>query len=198
MGVLTPHVRISLPYAQRVLLNEAAAGVGAYATFAINDVYDPYVTGAGAQPIGFDQYAQLYGRTRVVGFDYVISFGNITGTTSPAWAGVIYSPQSTLPANPEAWSIQPTGAQWVMLAAVSSGGSVKTLSGTVDIPSVMGVTKSEYLDEMDFAATTSGGPARRGYIHVWVMGYTASSAAHVLFTGKYLTEFSQPVALSLS
>lgn len=198
VNVLTPHLQVRLPYIQRALLNEAAAGVGAFTTWSLNNIFDPFVPAGGAQPLGFDQYTQFYGRYRVVGFSYKISFGNITGTTNPIWAGVFYSPQSTVPSDPVAWAIQPTGAKWVQLAAVSAGGACRTISGTVDIPAVMGVTKSEYMDEMDFAATTSGGPARQGYLHVWIFGYTASSACNVLVDLKYLTEFSQPVALSMS
>lgn len=48
-----------LPYCTQVTLN-AAPGNYTYHTFLTNSLYDPDLTGAGHQPLGFDQYSPLY------------------------------------------------------------------------------------------------------------------------------------------
>lgn len=200
MSVTVPHFRVVLPYATRFVQTEATPGAGTYHTFALNNVYDPDFTGVGLQPLGFDQYSQFYGRYRVIGLRYVITIGNITTPNAyPIMAGLYASPQSTLPASPDAWTVQPTTSARSAVVSVPGGGKdVVRFSGKIDIPASLGVTRQEYLDEADFAGTTGGGPARQAYLHVYGIGLTVAASVYFQLQLWYDTEFIQPVALSMS
>lgn len=199
MGVLTPHIRIVLPYAASISLSEAAAGAGASYSYCLNNVFDPDFTGVGAQPLGLDQYAQFYGRYRVCKLRYAVSFSNLSGTTQPIYVGLYCSPQSTLPANPMAWVIQPTpGTKVKQIAATTGGLTVHEFKGSVNLPKIFGVTAKEYFDEADFTALVSSNPARQGYLHLFVVGGAAVATARMLVRLWYTTELSQAVALGLS
>jgi len=73
-------------YADSFSLNPAA---GAYAsqTFRANDMYDPDYTGAGGQPLGFDQMMQWYRHFAVIGSKITVTAGTSTTTSTniTAW-----------------------------------------------------------------------------------------------------------------
>ncbi len=200
---IKPHTMVSLKYpSQALTITEAAAGAGTSYSFAVNSVFDPDFTGAGNQPIGYDQWSQFYGRYRVKALRYKIYMMNVIGTANAQCvAGVYFSPQSTLPANPTAWLAQPSlgsPSKTVVLSSYGGGQDVKTLTGSVNLSDLFGVTPGEYANEMDFAATTGGSPARLGYMHIWVLGSSNAAVLRFHVILDYHTELSQPVALSVS
>lgn len=58
--------RVQLVYTERVSITSTTGAIGIY-RFAGNDVYDPNVTGTGAQPINADVFTTQYNRCRVHG-----------------------------------------------------------------------------------------------------------------------------------
>lgn len=199
----------SLPVQQRALLvtfpwqwsatlaEVATGGTGAFYTLAVNNAYDPNFTGVGLQPLGFDQYSALYSRYRVIRVRYEIDVAN--RGANPLRYGCYPSPQSTLPADPNAWTIQNAATQVKLMSASTGGMAVGRLSGSIDLPKLFGLTKSEFLNEHDFSAIISAGPARVGYLQFFITGLTAT-VADVNYTVRlYMTtELSAPVALGLS
>lgn len=198
MGMVqVPQLRVTLPYFAYIGLVESVfVGSGSYYTFAINNVFDPDFSGGGLQPLGFDQYAQFYGRYKVKGFSAEISFAS--ATTSGILVGAYFSPQSTLPAVPLAWPVVNTTSRSMQLATSTGGPSTGVINLQANLADVFGVTPNEYASDMDFAATTSGGPARQAYMHVYIIGKAVLANANVAIKLKYDTEFTQSVALSLS
>lgn len=202
VSALAPHTVRALRYpTQAIAITESAAGTGAYYTFAINNVNDPDFSGAGNQPIGLDQWTQFYGRYRVLRLKYRLFCGNVSSPGStPVMTGVYFSPQSTLPANPTSWLCQPTfGSRAKILSNINGGTDVCEMSGTVKIHDVFGVTKNEYMSEMDFAAVIGTNPSRVGYMHVWILGNAVTTCSLRFWSIlEYDTELSQPVALGVS
>lgn len=197
MLVQVPQLRVRLPYYTFLAMNEGVAGAGTSYSFAINNIFDPDFTGGGLQPLGFDQYAQFYGRYRVTGFSAEVTYSNRIPVAEVV--GVYFSPQSTLPSVPSAWPVVNSTSQSKLIGSLDGMGTVQ-FKVKANLPDVFGVTANEYRDDMDFAATTVTGPARQGYMHVYLFGRSGSTVASVDFTVKlyYDVEFSQSVALSLS
>lgn len=196
-AVVEPRRVTTLWYGTYGNLTEVAAGAGASYTFAFNNVFDPDFTSAGAQPVGFDQMAAFYGRFRVIACTFHVDFSNITGSVNPVVVGFYASAQSTLPASPNAWYLQPYSKS-ALLGGIGSGKDTVSLHMRIPIMDVFSVTKSEYMDEADFAATTGGGPARQGYVHGFIYSITAASTVRWRPRLEYVVEWTQPVALSLS
>lgn len=197
-----PHTVVALKYPSQALgIYEAAAGAGVSYTFSVNSIFDPDFSGSGNQPIGMDQWAQFYGRYRVLKFRYKIYMVNLSSTVK-VMAGIYFSPQSTMPANPTSWMAQPDlggKTRAVVLSAQGGGRDVATLSGSARLCDVFGVTQKEYTAEMDFAALVTNSPARQAYMHIWCLG-DGSAIGSIKFYGvyEYDTELSQPVALNVS
>lgn len=195
--VQVPALRVTLPYyAYLGIVESVIIGSGSYHTFAINNAFDPDFTGGGLQPLGFDQYSQFYGRYKVKGFNAEISFQN--ATNSGILVGAYFSPQSTLPAVPLAWPVVNTTSRSMQLATSTGGPSIGVINLQANLAEVFGVTPNEYASDMDFAATTSTGPARQAYLHVYIIGRAVLANANVAIKLNYDTEFTQSVALSLS
>lgn len=197
-----PHTNVQLKYPTQALgIYEAAAGSGVAYSFAVNNIFDPDFSGAGNQPVGLDQWAQFYGRYRVLKFKYKIHLVNLSNAVKLV-AGCYFSPQSTMPANPTSWMAQPSqggATRTVVLSAQGGGRDVATLTGTARLCDVFGVTDKEYRAEMDFAALITGGPARQAYMHVWCLGDASAVGSMKIFgIFEYDTELSQPVALNVS
>lgn len=190
-------IRVLLPWIWNGTITEAAAGAGASYSFSVNNAFDPNFTGAGSQPLGFDQYSALYGRYRVTNCKISIYWGN--RTAQPITVGMYTSPQSTLSADPNAWFVQNVSTRMKMLAPNTAGSAVGELRSTVDMAGLFGVTKAEFEIEHDFVASTGAGPTRNGYVHLFVKGVSGVVASSDYCIRLWmLTEFSNPVALSLS
>lgn len=189
--------RVVLPWSWSASLGETAAGAGGSYTFAINNCFDPNFTGAGSQPLGFDQYAALYGRYRVLSVKFEIVAGNRTAL--PEQFGYFTSPQSTLSADPNAWSVQNKSARMTMLSPNTAGPAVAHFRGNADMAGLFGVTRAEFEIEHDFVAATGAGPTRAAYLHLFVRGVSGTIATYDYTIRLWMTtEFSNPVALSLS
>lgn len=201
-SAVPPLSYVSLKYPSQALgIYEAAAGSGVSYTFSLNSVFDPDFSGSGNQPIGLDQWAQFYGRYRVIKVRFTLYIVNLS-TSVKLVAGCYASPQSTLPANPTSWMAQSdlgTKTRCVVLSTQGGGRDVTTIKGVVHLPKVFGVTQKEYTSEMDFAALITNSPARQAYLHMWILGdASAVGSAKIYTVFEYDTELSQPVALSVS
>jgi len=194
--VQVPSLRVRLPYSYQGSLVEGAAALGAAYTFRISDVFDPDFSGGGLQPLGFDQYTQMYGRYHVHGFRYEVSFA--TRTNVPIFVGTYLSAQSTLPASAVAWFVVNETVKTRQLGSNSGGDNTAVLRGSTNIASVFGVTPQEYKSDQDFSALVTADPARNAYLHVFVVGRSAVATMDFSIRCYYDTEFSQPVALSMS
>jgi hypothetical protein len=198
-SVVSPHLRITMPYAQSGALTEAAANLGAYQSFALNSAFDPDFSGGGLQPLGYDQYAQFYGRYRVLGIRVEVSVSNGSATV-PILGGIYCSPQSTLPAVATAWRVQPTPSTKSKFLSPNAGGTpVAVFRANVPLAMVFGVTTKEFTDDQDFSANFLSSPARLAYMHVWIQG-VAGAVASAYWSVRIWQdiELSQAVALSLS
>ncbi len=86
-----PHsMRVELPYvslAEVTTTSNGAAGWGHFQTWSLNSIFDPDVSGVGHQPLGHDQWANLY-------HDYYVNKVRVRSTysmvdTSPTLRGAL-------------------------------------------------------------------------------------------------------------
>lgn len=73
---------VRMKYTDRFTLNPNPSGVHAYHFFRWNSIFDPDLTGTGHQPLGHDQYANLYKHYYVVGAKATCTFVNTSAVGS--------------------------------------------------------------------------------------------------------------------
>ncbi len=193
--LIAPVTYVQLGYFSAVRITESASGVGNFNSYRLNDLYDPDFSGTGAQPAGFDQVSALYTRFRVMKVALSIDWVK-RGATSSAYAVAYPSAQSTLPAGCQAWPLQP----YAKSGAIPLGGPSHFHTSMVcDLPKILGLTRSQYMDEIDFTCTNSSSPTRSPYLHVGVFsrfGTLVDCEVYVRFV--FSVECSQPVNNDLS
>lgn len=76
---------VTLRYAESNVSLDPAAGIPADYFFRANDLYDPNYTGAGHQPLGFDQWMALYTKFSVLNSKITVKFSNGADATTADW-----------------------------------------------------------------------------------------------------------------
>lgn len=182
---------VNFQYQEFATWTESASGVGTFYSFRLNDLYDPNAAVGGFQPVAFDQVCTLYSRFRVV--DVAADVEIMNTTTTPMTVVTFPSSASTLPPSCQAWPLQPY-AQSALLGSVNGGKSVWRNKRRYKIWDILGISKSQYMNEFDFTCTGSSGPLRAAYLHVCI--YTRSGTIGVAGGNvrlSFRTECSQPV-----
>ncbi len=184
-----------LAWPSQIGLIEAALGVGDFHTYALTNLFDPDYTGAGNQPIGFDQVSTMYNRFRVMSVRIVLEFAN--NTNVPVDVGYVISTAPTLPASPFSWCVQRIADQ--KLLSYNTGGNSTTKFVIVVSPwEVLGIQKRQYIDEADYSGTSAAGPSRTCYLNVWTLGRSGTANVQATIRFYYKVELSEALNLGLS
>lgn len=190
--------RTKLVYADKIQRNVAATYDGY--VWRLNSAYDPDYTGAGHQPLGYDQLAPaLYARYRVLSCKVEVEVVN-TGSSAPLnW--VCYPSNAHALASGSVATAWERAAQWgcpVHTAQqVASGGGPRFVK-TFYPHQVPGLTKAEYLSDDSFQAAYNADPAEVIDLQVEVSSADASSLCvyAIAIRLTYEVEFSDRVQLS--
>jgi len=140
-----------LKYAESTLVT-SIAGAATY-VFNLNSIFDPNRTGIGHQPYGHDSLELLYNRYRVTSCSFAISAIDTNGkyiqvAAIPSNELLSVSSISQVVENPRARYI-----------TQAPNAALKTLKGTVSIPSLVGRTKSQYMADDRYQATFGNSPS---------------------------------------
>lgn len=164
-------VEVVLKYFERNNLSSAIVGVDAR-IYRGASVYDPDFAGIGHQPLGFDQWASIYQRYRVISCkciatyhpladgDTVIPFINATETSS-------------VHGNPDTYIESPFSVWGAPINA--NGTSNKTLIMNIKTAQFEGDSGALY--DKDYTADVGGNPTRDWFYHVGVMNANFADAS---------------------
>lgn len=129
--------------------------------FNLNSIFDPYRSGTGHQPQGYDQWSNFYGRYRVDACKVTVSF---SGSTSGS--GVVI----TILGNNEGATIADTSVAaetpLSITKSYSNGGPTIVLSKHFNLPILTGVTPSVYKADDRYQAIISSNPSEILCLHV--------------------------------
>lgn len=184
--------RTKLKYIQR-LAPTTAAGANYHQVFAANGCYDCDITGAGHQPMGFDQLTALYKQFRVFGSRIEMK---ITDTSATAGASAIEL--ATVPSFTSS-DFAATDPQTVAEEAYAKFTIVPTHtagmtyhSNYIDIAKFYGRRRTDF-SATDFYGSDSVNPANIVYWHVCAQAIdeaTTLANLYIYLTITYYVEFS--------
>lgn len=154
--------------------------------FNLNSVFDPNRSGIGHKPYMTNTMSTLYNRYRVLSCSYTISAYNSNNTVlvsaTPANNPITFSTTDEAMENPR--------TKWVVQTA---GGTIKTLKGFVNIASLMGRTKAQYLADDNYQALTSASPSELGILNMAAQSIVAADVqVDFTITLNYLVEWFDP------
>ncbi len=182
-----PMVKRVFKYTDLHQISCASSGdYGSEIRYNLNALYDPYYTGAGHQPYGFDQVMATYGKYRVQRVSYRITFttpgaANDMLCTASVSPGTSASLASLAPARPLEWPNSTHGH------LSSAGTRLCVLTGSVDLHVICGVSKQRYDADDTFVGSVSANPSQLALLSIAVASYSgaASEACSCLVELEY-------------
>jgi hypothetical protein len=164
-------LRAHFNYAARVQLNPGA-GTVATNVFSANGLYDPDITGAGHQPMGWDELIELYDHG-------VVKHARIEVQLQPQPTcvyGVSVVGSTTVPYTDPLGFIESAHTSWQMADHYySTAGGLRaiTLTQSVDIAKFLGV--KDLMDGREFASDNGSNPSEGVFFMVWAAASDGST-----------------------
>lgn len=184
-----------LAYSAAPGLTEGALGAGTLYVYSLSSIYDPDVSGAGTTALGYTSYSSFFTRYRVIRARIEISAVPYNTTGGSMIVGYMVGPNSTVTATSTLWPVQ-TNSFSKLVHSATPGGShgMANFKRTIDLARIQGVTKQQFMSDLDYSGAFGSSPARQSYLILFVRG-TGSAAAVASFDVRivYHTELSQPL-----
>jgi len=190
VSLVPDQMRVVLKYNQ-VITMVNVAGIGTH-VFRLNSLFDPDLTGTGHQPLGFDQWATLYGEYQVMGSR--IKVRAIPPDTNPVKLAVFPSITSTVIGSVATASEQPySKSVWINNINVTQNSP---------ITSYISVKKLEgrNIDSVNFIANTGTNPAATRFWQLTCESNAGTAINDILFdvTITYYCHFLRRLTLTTS
>jgi len=189
---------VKLRYVQSISIDPAAAFIDRY-TFRANSCFDPDWTGAGHQPLGWDQWTVFYNHYVVVG-----SKISAVCTSGAATSGILVSGITLTSQNGAATTVEHLLEQGLTKSkkqSVHAGAQrPKTCYSNFSAKKYFNVTNM--MDNLDrLGAPVGANPQELAFYQVWA-GNSVPSVDHptvdFLVTIEYIVVFSEPKELAQS
>lgn len=161
--------------------------------FNLNSLWDPDQTGTGHQPYGFDQLAALFNRYRVIGCSYVISGYQ---ANNPIRIGAVATNDSATPSNMASLIELPRSRFTTQIP----GGARAQIKGYVDLASLTGRTRAQYMADDRYQAQNNANPQEALMLNVMAALLNDNSVDGCLMTVtlQYHAEWFDPIVYATS
>lgn len=183
---LPTKLKATLRFVDYPTLNIGAAGTPATHVYRASGLYDPDVTGVGAQPRGFDQLMTLYDHFVVIGSKITVKMSPYIAT-KPVYFAINLKDSGTTDAN----IITTTESSFTSWNLVSPSGDTCTLVQTYS-PRFLG--RSNPLSDPDLKGSDSASPVENAFYHVVIASPagTDESAIVPFVCIEYTAVFIEP------
>ena len=188
-----------LRYSETFELNPSATEAAVARVFRASDLYDPDFTGAGHQPLGFDNIMAIYDHFHVLGSRVRVTFSSATSssTTGIAHVGVSLSDSQTPTLTADTWREQPRTRYRVMPNVYAGSGA--TLTYNYSAKKFFNVKNVKDVDKLQ--GTASASPTENAFFYCLassVGGAQDPNAINCVITIEYIAYFSEPKQLAQS
>jgi len=185
-----------LAYYSNSSLVPPSTGLGTSYVYSANGLYDPDISGTGAQPSGFDQMMVFYEHYTVFNARIVVTFRNFLATNSPI---VYLAVRGDVVNIPTVQSIMETGnSVSTQLMPANIAGSLKELSISVRVGVFLGF--DDLMDSNVARGDIAANPAEGVFFHVGAFNNETAVAGDVRFQARieYDSVFSEARVLTPS
>lgn len=175
-------------------LNPGVSGLPATQVYHLTSLFDPDFTGAGHQPIGFDQIMPMYDHFTVIGARVRVTATN-TDTAQAQTILLQLKDSVTLSTNVE--EILENGmTRWTVLSAEGGGSDTKTLTYNFSAKKFYGKSP---MDGDKYQGTITSSPAEGAFLHVIVSPPGIdTSPVRITTIIEYIAVLSEPHQLAQS
>lgn len=183
----------------QVVIDPGVAGVPSSYVFNLMSLRDPDVTGAGHQPIGFDEMMVMYKYYTVIGARVRIDAWN--GDTSDSQVIAAFIKNSTTAISTTALfetAMETNAGRYTLLGSNTGGPNNKTLSINFSSRRFFGV--KNIIDNDVYRGTTASDPTDNAYLHIVGIPQTSSDSNSIRCTVmiEYIALLTEPLQLPSS
>jgi len=191
-------LNITHRYTESTRITLSAGQLGVY-EFSANSLYDPNVTGAGHQPMFFDQIGAMYQHYTVLRSKIKIQMVPVVASAGcqSLRACVCLNPAAGGSSNMNA-AIENPRSNWVLLSHLSNTfGPQNRLSLSWDAKKIFGANA---LDDPNLSGTPSGNPSEQSYYCFQIQDSqgAGTGAIDCIFTIEYETQWDEPANMATS
>jgi len=186
---------ISQQYITRLKYSESfsltyVSGIPNEYQFRLNSIFDPNYTGAGHQPLGHDQLATIYGRYRVFGCSYKLT---IVPNNSTVEAITVVPTNSVTTFSTYDDAVEQRASK----SLTTHVQDTCYLRGYISLPSVTGVTKTQYKTDDRFQALFNTSPTEVIQLHIAGLS-SSSTTKNYRIDMLFHVELFDPIQLTQS
>lgn len=164
---------------------EPAAAAGITHIYRLNGAYDVDTSILSTSTPGFSEWSAFYNRYRVIGVrvrvEGHIREGDLIGTYRVAMFPVAH-PAVGIPTSPLYWGSQYLGVARVVSRVDAGGNNKVVLDRYYDMPRVLGITRREFLTDMDYSATVGGVPSKEVQLYVGSASVSSTVPSKFIYT----------------
>lgn len=184
----------TLKYASQFVISTGAIGIPVIYSFQLNNLNDPDYSNIGTnhQPYGWDALKLLYSRYRAMKAHWKITAMGIVSNV-PALLGIV----PTLIAAPNATFDLLNESPYSKSVWCSPTVSA-TITGSMDLPRLFGMTKSQYLGDDSTESIVSSGPTTPAYLNFCISNPGVLSSVVVNLEMYCTTQFFEITQLGQS
>lgn len=195
--VLSIKHRSKLIYNDNRTITTSGAAANAY-VFSANGLYDPDISGAGHQPIGFDQLMALYEHYTVTNCKITVNFVNESASEN-CYVGIAIFPDATVETGATKLIENGLMKRGWLAAKDSNSKSQCILSHNVKISKMNGRPESIVGDDL-FRGDTASNPTEQTYLHLFLYNLATINSVTVRFDAiiEYDAVFTEPRKLAQS
>ncbi len=179
------HVRLKY-VSNNTLVTAAATTLGH--VFTMNGLFDPDVTGAGAQPLGFDQWMAFYAKYRVISSSITVRANNLR-TVEPVMLNLVPSRDSALLTDVSEIAEQPYSTKKIMSPRAGGNDTVR-LNNHLSIAKFAGIRSVNY--DTQYSGNSSTNPDRPFF---WQVYFTVVDGVGLEINATFQTEIVYTVEL---
>lgn len=180
-----PNVITKLHYIDSATLTSTVGTIG-FNAYRLNGIFDPNATGAGHQPMFFDQFTPIYRNYRVLGSKISVRFIAGTDLVGPWWIGINGSEVSTSLGSQPFNRAEMNDSTYSTLGPRNGDEGLKRLTWTYSPEQSLGKTETE--DSIASLVTTN--PASEYFAQVWMAdAQGATSTIYIEMEIEYTVEF---------
>jgi hypothetical protein len=191
---IAPRLRTRLRYTDTFTVTTSAGpGIG-NAVFNLNGLFDPDSTGAGHQPMGFDQLASLYNRYRVYKTWWTVRVLPVASTATPYHLAIVPTNSTTVFTN-----FSTAAEQTYSKTSIFNSYTIAEHTGSIEIAKLNGKTPEAYMSDDTTQAQVTANPSEAFGLHCLVYEPAGTGVGfryeiNLIFD----CEFSDPIPLAQS
>lgn len=166
-------------YTGKGVINPPTLGAPAFYQFNLNGLHDPDRTGAGTQPLLYDEMSVIFERYTVYEVEYKVVMQNTSTTTDCiCWVGTSDSADTTT--DGDRW-IQQGQNEWQIIGSRGTKNDQGTFIGTVNMPQAQGVTRAAYFADDLYSSLFGANPNELYILNLCAMDAQISDPGAINF-----------------